>query len=183
MREKRWSKYHFKQATICFAGGAMLAQDWMLAWYICSFVIFQGIRTNIAKEILYFCDFSGGVWTPCSRHPSGSAHGVTVGEVDIRPHFQFHPNLWIIKRTHTHTSKHWLLYWLLNTIYKTTISSQLIGAVSLLACIPHVDKKPMWWGQLIWINIVFKRKYKSLKSYVHQELIRVVLWVFFLLSL
>ena len=32
----------------------------MLALYICSFVIFQGIRTSIALETLYFCDFSTG---------------------------------------------------------------------------------------------------------------------------
>ena len=32
--------------------------------WLCSFVIFQGIRTSIAKNPI-FCDFSGWVWTPC----------------------------------------------------------------------------------------------------------------------
>ena len=33
----------------------------MLDLYICSFVIFQGIRTSIALETLYFLFFSTGV--------------------------------------------------------------------------------------------------------------------------
>ena len=43
----------------------MMAQHGMLAG---SFVIFQGIRTSIAKEPYIFVNFSrggGGVWTPC----------------------------------------------------------------------------------------------------------------------
>ena len=36
----------------------------MLALYICSFVIVQGIQTSIALETLYFCDFSTGGWGP-----------------------------------------------------------------------------------------------------------------------
>ena len=34
---------------LCFADAPLIAQHYMLAWYICSFVIFQGIRTSIAK--------------------------------------------------------------------------------------------------------------------------------------
>ena len=51
----------------------MVAQHRMLTLYICSFVIFQGIRTSIALETLYFCDFStgggggGGVHIHCLR--------------------------------------------------------------------------------------------------------------------
>ena len=52
-----------------FAGGPMVAQHWMLDLYICSFVIFQGIRTSIALETLYFWNFSTGgvVQIPCLR--------------------------------------------------------------------------------------------------------------------
>ena len=38
----------------------MVAQHWMLDLYICSFVIFQAIRTSIAFETLYFWIFSTG---------------------------------------------------------------------------------------------------------------------------
>ena len=38
----------------------MMARLVMLAWYMCSFEIFYGIWTSIAKK-LYFCDFPGGV--------------------------------------------------------------------------------------------------------------------------
>ena len=40
-----------------FAGGPMIAQHGMLAWY---FVIFQGIPTSIAKEPYCFVIFQGG---------------------------------------------------------------------------------------------------------------------------
>ena len=49
-----------RNATWRFAGGPMVAQHWMLDLYICSFVIFQGIRTSIALETLYFWFFSTG---------------------------------------------------------------------------------------------------------------------------
>ena len=51
-----------------FAGGPMLAQHWMLA-KLESFVVLQGIRTNIAKKPYIFVIGSG---PPVS--PSGSAH-------------------------------------------------------------------------------------------------------------
>ena len=41
-------------------------------------MIFQGIRISIAKDTLYFCDFSGvGIRTP-SGTPSGSAQETTL---------------------------------------------------------------------------------------------------------
>ena len=42
-----------------FTGGPMMAQHWMLAWYVHSFVIFQGIRTSIAKKLYIFVIFHG----------------------------------------------------------------------------------------------------------------------------
>ena len=44
----------------------MMARHVMLAWYMCSFEIFYGIWTCIAKKALYFCDFPGGSPDPLS---------------------------------------------------------------------------------------------------------------------
>ena len=66
-----------RNATWRFAGGPMVAQHWMLDLYICSFVIFQGIRTSIALETLYFLIFStGGVQIPCLRWRSSIVKNV-----------------------------------------------------------------------------------------------------------
>ena len=75
-----WSKYHYKRTIIgpqakCHFNGVSLACRWWpnIECWLGSFVIVQGIRTNIAKKPFIFCDFQGvGVLTPCS--PSGSAH-------------------------------------------------------------------------------------------------------------
>ena len=64
------AKRHFKWR---FAGGPMMmTRHVMLALYMCSFVIFYGIWTNIAKKI-YFRDFPVGSG-PLVPTPSGSAH-------------------------------------------------------------------------------------------------------------
>ena len=44
----------------CFAGGPMMSN---IECWLGSFVIFQGIRTSIAKKPYIFCDFSEGVTT------------------------------------------------------------------------------------------------------------------------
>ena len=58
---------------MAFRSRADVGQHRMLAWYICSFVIFQGIRTSIAKETYILRFFRGGGPDPLS--PSGFAHG------------------------------------------------------------------------------------------------------------
>ena len=69
-----------RNATWRFAGGPMVAQHWMLDLYISSSVIFQGIRTSIALETLYFWNFStgrgGGVQIPCLRWRSSIVKNV-----------------------------------------------------------------------------------------------------------
>ena len=59
------AKRHFKWR---FAGVPMMARHVMLAWVMCSFVIFYGIWTSIAKKTLYFRDFPWGSGPPVS-HP------------------------------------------------------------------------------------------------------------------
>ena len=44
------------------AGEPMIAQHWMLAWYLCDFFV---IRTSIAKKTYIFAIFQVGVRTPC----------------------------------------------------------------------------------------------------------------------
>ena len=68
------SKYDYKWATIGppakrhFNGVSLTFRWWPnIECGLGSFVIFQEIRTSIAKKPYIFCDFSGGVWTPC--HP------------------------------------------------------------------------------------------------------------------
>ena len=75
------SKYHYKGAIIGpsakghFNGVLLVCRCWpKIECWLDSFVIFQGIRTSIAKKALYFCDFSGrGVQTLCPP-PFGSKH-------------------------------------------------------------------------------------------------------------
>ena len=57
------SKYHHESAiTIPLVG-----RWWPnIECWLCSFVIFHGIQTSIAKKPYIFCDFSGeGGWDPC----------------------------------------------------------------------------------------------------------------------
>ena len=62
-----------------FAGVPMMAQHWML---VGSFVIFQGIRTCIAKEPNSLVLFHG-VGSEPPAPPSGSAHGVNAWSVIV----------------------------------------------------------------------------------------------------
>ena len=63
----------------------MVAQHWMLDLYICSFAIFQAIRTSIALETIYLWFFfnrggggggGGGVQIPCLRWRSSIVKNV-----------------------------------------------------------------------------------------------------------
>ena len=68
-----------------FSGGPIMAQQWMLAWYI---VKFYGIPTGMPWNPI-FCDFSGGGGSrPPAQSPSGSAHAFTSRNVGITSHMQ-----------------------------------------------------------------------------------------------
>ena len=57
-----------------FAGGPMMARHVRLAWYMCSFEVFYGIWTRIAKKYIFFVIFQGGGGVGTPRPPFGSAH-------------------------------------------------------------------------------------------------------------
>ena len=75
-------KYHHDKRAIIgppakrHLNGVSLAWWWWpnIECWLCSFVIFLGIRTSFAKKPYIFVIFQVGVRAPCP--PSGSAHGM-----------------------------------------------------------------------------------------------------------
>ena len=69
------SKYHYKSA-INHLNGVSLACRWWpnIECWLESFMIYRGSAPVLLRNPI-FCDFSGGVWTPCPQSPpSGSVH-------------------------------------------------------------------------------------------------------------
>ena len=78
---EKWSKYHHKRAIIGplakrhLNGVSLACRCWPnIECWLGSFVIFQRIRTSIAKNPYILCSFRGG-GGPDPLSPSGSAHG------------------------------------------------------------------------------------------------------------
>ena len=74
----------------------------MLAWYICSFVIFQGIRSSIAKKPFSFVIFQGDTNPPPLDPPMTEILEPDVNNLGLMP-------LTLIK-TRTNVDKIWFLW-------------------------------------------------------------------------